>query len=71
MIDEYFDRLVINNYQEVEEFLVEVHQFNVEPHDYDKRCRAMTELLSYPRSNTKYNKNQAINLANFSRSMDS
>jgi len=65
LIDEYFEnRIHVSNPQEFEEFICTIKVFDVIPHDYDKRCRAMADLLNNPKANRRYNTNQAINLAN-------
>ena len=42
--------------------------YEIFPHDLDKRVSAMVGLLSNPKANIRYNRNQAIALSNLCKS---
>ena len=47
-----------------ESLIRDTHPYDIFPNDLEKRIRVMVDLLNNPKSNQKYNINQAIALSN-------
>ena len=47
-----------------ESLIRDTHPYEIFPNDLEKRARAILDLLNNPKSNKKYNINQAIALSN-------